>query len=87
MLKYLDLKKENGLSELPRILGLSASIVAQKCTKEQFKTLKKKLEAAMDSTVITTDDLANVLRWAKRSCSRLDMFIELGRSKLKKLTE
>jgi hypothetical protein len=48
-------------SKLPRVLGLSASIVTSKCTVHKFLEQKKALERTLDSTVITTENIKDLL--------------------------
>ena len=45
-----------------RILGLSASIVTSHCNIVQFREKKEKLEAKLDSHVVTTENLASLLQ-------------------------
>ena len=47
---------------LPRILGLTASIVTEKCDRAKFVTLKRKLEENTDCNVITTENMENLLK-------------------------
>jgi ERCC4-related helicase len=58
--RYHDQKKNGG--RVPRILGLSASIVAKKCTLAKFIEEKSKLERNLDAKVITTENLANLIQ-------------------------
>ena len=49
----------------PRILGLSASLVTSKVKSiEEFHKMRRELEFILDSTVITTEDLADLLKFA-----------------------
>ena len=50
-------------AKVPRILGLSASIVTSKCTEKKFLLQKQQLEQTLDSTVITTENLKDLLLW------------------------
>jgi hypothetical protein len=59
--KFKDVVGE-GSEKLPHILGLTASIVTQKCDKEKFLLRKCELENATDSKAITTEDLASLLK-------------------------
>ena len=47
---------------LPRVLGLTASIVTKKCDRVKFAKLKEELEEKTDCKVVTTENLANLLR-------------------------
>lgn len=49
--------------ECPRVLALSASIVPTRCTIQNFQEKKKELEAILDSEVITTTNLGNLLKY------------------------
>lgn len=60
MMRYLE-NKEKG-SKVPQILGLTASIVTEKCNQIKFIKLKTELESNTDSSVVTTDNLASILK-------------------------
>ena len=47
---------------MPRILGLSASIVAKKLVGWKFKEEKARLEQTLDAKVVTTENLADLLK-------------------------
>lgn len=49
--------------DVPRVLGLTASIVTVKCDGFKFKKLKSELEKATDSITITTENLGNLLEY------------------------
>jgi hypothetical protein len=42
-------------------LGLSASIVTKKCDLRKFVAEKERLERALDSTVVTTENIQELL--------------------------
>ena len=48
-------------ANVPRVLGLSASIVTTKCAVGKFMKQKEALEQTLDSTVITTENLKDLL--------------------------
>ena len=47
--------------DAPRVLGLSASIVVSKCNIQKFIKMKQELEQVLDSTVITTENIQELL--------------------------
>lgn len=51
-------KAKEDLEELPKILGLSASIVVKSVNEDEFKAEKAKLEAVLDAEVETCDELS-----------------------------
>ena len=51
-------KAKENLEELPKILGLSASIVVKSVNEDEFKAEKAKLEAVLDAEVETCDELS-----------------------------
>ena len=51
-------KAKGNLEELPKILGLSASIVVKSVNEDEFKAEKAKLEAVLDAEVETCDELS-----------------------------
>ena len=53
--------KQKMPEKLPHILALSASIVPSKCNKLSFPEKKKELELSLDSKVITTDGIKDLL--------------------------
>ena len=57
---YVPLKQEMP-QKLPHILALSASIVPSKCNEVSFPEKKKELELSLDSKVITTDGIKDLL--------------------------
>ena len=60
--EYFEHKKLDGC-KVPRILGLTASVVTKTCDLEKFKTLLSQLEKNTDSEIVTTEEnLANYLK-------------------------
>ena len=53
--------KEQGAYQMPRILGLSASIVTKRVDMYKFVMEKQRLEKEMDAKVITTENLASLI--------------------------
>jgi len=54
---------KNQLDLMPHVLGLTASLVTQKCDKLKFVKLKTDLEKATDCKVITTEEnLSDLLK-------------------------
>jgi len=49
-------------SAAPRVLGLSASIVTSKVNADKFIEEKMRLEKILDATVITTENLGDLLK-------------------------
>lgn len=64
MKKYHEYKDNdwNRSQPLPHILGLTASVVTQKCTVDKFVKLFKDLEDNTHCKVITTENLADIVR-------------------------
>ena len=60
---YLPLKNNSESRCLPKILGLTASLMVKKVTKDRFHAEKKILEDLMDSKVETTTDLYDILKY------------------------
>merc|ERR1711972_1285219 len=60
--------------ECPRILAMSASIVPNKCEMSTFLTRKKELEVILDSTVITTENLGNLLQYVANPSIEISVF-------------
>ena len=70
---YAPLKAANP-QECPRILALSASIVPNKCEMSIFLKRKKELEVRLDSTVITAENLGNLLRYVANPSVEISVF-------------
>ena len=52
---------------MPHVLALTASLVTKKIkSKDEFKRKKNELEEILDSKVITTENLANLLKFATK---------------------
>lgn len=49
-------------SAAPRVLGLSASIVTKKVNADEFIKEKSRLENILDATVITAENLGDLLK-------------------------
>ncbi len=72
--KYHDIKVIGGSARLPRILGLSASVVAKKCDRFKFVQEKTQLEKNLDARVITTEDLASISKYVTAPSERFQDF-------------
>ena len=59
---YHPLKRKDS-NKVPHILSLSASIVPSKCTMYSFPEKKQQLESTLDSKVVTTYNLSNLLQY------------------------
>ena len=77
MTRYAE-RKERG-DPVPRILGLSASIVVKKPKdREKFKEEKARLEQTLDAKVVTTEDLADLLKHVTAPKERLEGYNSAG---------
>ena len=70
---YAQLRAANP-KECPRILAMSASIVPNKCEMSTFLKRKKELEVILDSTVITTENLGNLLKYVANPLIEISVF-------------
>ena len=76
MSRYAE-RKERGDS-VPRILGLSASIVAKKLMGWKFKEEKAKLEQTLDAKVVTTENLADLLKHVTAPKESMEVYNSVG---------
>jgi hypothetical protein len=62
MKEYAKYKERTGVKKPCHILGMTASIVKESCQRDKFVRLKHELEELVDCKVITTENLACVLK-------------------------
>ena len=63
-----------GKTELPHIIGLTASIVSENVNLSKFEQKIKEVELALDSKVITTTDLKNILKFVTQPEESFETF-------------
>ena len=63
---YASVKENNRTAKLPRILGLTASVIQKKCKDHQVEKMLKELEVCLDSRLITSSNYEEVLAYTTK---------------------
>ena len=74
--RYAEIKERG--APVPRILGLSASIVTKKVKEEKFKEEKARLEQTLHAKIVTTENLADLLKHVTAPQERMHEYNDLG---------
>ena len=74
--RYAEIRERG--APVPRILGLSASIVTKKVNSHKFKEEKTRLERTLHAKIITTENLADLLKHVTAPQERMHVYDNLG---------
>ena len=63
---YASVKQSNPEATLPRILGLTASVIQKKCKSREVPKMLKELEICLDSHLVTSSNYDEVLEYTTK---------------------